>query len=223
MVNLDRNVFAACMVSCGHADTLVTGVTRAFQPSLEHVRRVIGPAKDSQFMTTSIIISRGRTVFIGDTSIHERPTGEQMADIAIAIAEKARSMGHVPRVAFLSFSSFGNPKSQITQTARDAVAVLDKHKVDFEYEGEMTADIALDFGLMQNNFPFSRLTAAANILVMPGLHSANISFNLMQQLGGGTVIGPIILNSEHPFQIIAMNATVNDLVNAAALAAYESL
>ncbi|MGB0162060.1 MAG: NADP-dependent malic enzyme [Candidatus Puniceispirillaceae bacterium] len=223
MVNLDRNVFAACMVANGHADALVTGMTRSFQASFEHVTRVIGPKKGKEFITTSMLISRGRTVFMGDTSIHERPSGEQMANIAEVIAEKARSMGHTPRVAFLSFSNFGNPDSAITQTARDAVAVLDERKVDFEYEGEMTADIALDYELMQARYPFSRLKGPANILVMPGLHSANISFKLMQQLGGGSVIGPMILNAEFPFQIIPMSASVSDLVNAAALAAYESL
>ena len=223
MVNLDRNVFAACMVANGHADALVTGMTRSFQASFEHVTRVIGPKKGREFITTSMLISRGRTVFMGDTSIHERPSGEQMANIAEVIAEKARSMGHTPRVAFLSFSNFGNPDSAITQTARDAVAVLDERKVDFEYEGEMTADIALDYELMQARYPFSRLKGPANILVMPGLHSANISFKLMQQLGGGSVIGPMILNAEFPFQIIPMSASVSDLVNAAALAAYESL
>ena len=223
MVNHDRNVFAACMVANGHADALVTGMTRSFQASFEYVTQVIGPKKDKEFVTTSMLVSRGRTVFMGDTSIHERPSGEQMADIAEVIAEKARSMGHIPRVAILSFSNFGSPESEITQTARDAVAVLDKRKVKFEYEGEMTADIALDYDLMQSRYPFSRLTGPANILVMPGLHSANISFKLMQQLGGGSVIGPMILNGEYPFQIIPMSASVSDLVNAAALAAYESL
>ena len=223
MVNHDRNVFAACMVANGHADALVTGMTRSFQASFEYVTQVIGPKKGKEFVTTSMLVSRGRTVFMGDTSIHERPSGEQMADIAEVIAEKARSMGHIPRVAILSFSNFGSPESQITQTARDAVAVLDKRKVKFEYEGEMTADIALDYDLMQSRYPFSRLTGPANILVMPGLHSANISFKLMQQLGGGSVIGPMILNGEYPFQIIPMSASVSDLVNAAALAAYESL
>ena len=223
MVNHDRNVFAACMVANGHADALVTGMTRSFQASFEYVTQVIEPKKGKEFVTTSMLVSRGRTVFMGDTSIHERPSGEQMADIAEVIAEKARSMGHIPRVAILSFSNFGSPESEITQTARDAVAVLDTRKVKFEYEGEMTADIALDYDLMQSRYPFSRLTGPANILVMPGLHSANISFKLMQQLGGGSVIGPMILNGEHPFQIIPMSASVSDLVNAAALAAYESL
>ena len=223
MVNHDRNVFAACMVANGHADALVTGMTRSFQASFGYVTQVIGPKKGKEFVTTSMLVSRGRTVFMGDTSIHERPSGEQMADIAEVIAEKARSMGHIPRVAILSFSNFGSPESEITQTAKSAVAVLDKRKVKFEYEGEMTADIALDYDLMQSRYPFSRLTGPANILVMPGLHSANISFKLMQQLGGGSVIGPMILNGEYPFQIIPMSASVSDLVNAAALAAYESL
>ena len=223
MVNLDRNVFAACMVANGHADGLVTGLTRSFRSTFEHVTRVIDSSGGKEFTATSMLISKGRTVFVGDTSIHERPTGEQMADIAEAIAERASSMGHTPRVAFLSFTTFGSPESDIVQTSRDAVAVLDRRKVTFEYEGEMTADIALDFELMQSRYPFSRLSGPANILVMPGLHSANISFKLMQQLGGGSVIGPMILNAEHPFQIIQMSATVNDLVNAAALAAYESL
>ena len=223
MVNLDRNVFAACMVAQGHADALVTGMTRSFGSSFEHVTRVIDPKVGTEFVTTSLLISKGRTVFIGDTSIHERPTAEQMADIAIAIAHKARSMGHVPRVAFLSFSNFGRPNSQITTQPHMAASVLDSRNVDFEYEGEMTADIALDFDLMQARYPFSRLTGPANILIMPGLHAANISFQLMQHLGGGSVIGPIILNAEHSFQIIPMSASVNDLVNAAALAAYESI
>ena len=223
MVNLDRNVFAACMVANGHADGLVTGLTRSFRSTFEHVTRVINSSGSKEFTATSMLISKGRTVFVGDTSIHERPTGEQMADIAEAIAERASSMGHTPRVAFLSFTTFGSPESDIVQTSHDAVAVLDRRKVKFEYEGEMTADIALDFDLMQSRYPFSRLSGPANILVMPGLHSANISFKLMQQLGGGSVIGPMILNAEHPFQIIQMSATVNDLVNAAALAAYESL
>ena len=223
MVNLDRNVFAACMVVNGHADALVTGMTRPFTKSFEHVTRVINPKKETEFCTTSMLISKGRTVFIGDTSIHERPTAEQMADIAIAIANKAKTMGYSPRVAFLSFSNFGQPSSSIIRHPHDAPSILDQRGVDFEYEGEMTADIALDFELMQSRYPFSRLTGPANILVMPGLHAANISFQIMQYLGGGSVIGPLILNAEHPFQISSMSSSVNDLVNAAAIAAYDSV
>ena len=223
MVNLDRNVFAACMVANGHADAMVSGLTRSFQPTFEHITRVIDPEDGMNFVTTTMLVSKGRTVFIGDTSIHERPTGEELASIADSIATKAASLGNVPRVAFLSFSNFGNPKSEITQAAQDAVRVLDQTGANFEYEGEMTADIALDYDLMKDRYPFSHLTGSANILVMPGLHSANISFKLMQQLGGGSVIGPMMLGAKEPFQIVQMGASVNDVVTAAALAAYEAL
>jgi malate dehydrogenase (oxaloacetate-decarboxylating)(NADP+) len=223
MVNLDRNVFAACMVMNGHADALVTGLTRSFRPSFEHVTRVIKSRADSDFVATSMIISRGSTLFVGDVSVNERPTGEQLADIAEAIAAKARQMGHTPRVAILSFSNFGNPQSQISAEARRAIEVLDARKLSFEYDGEMTADVALDYPLMQQRYPFCRLSGPANILIMPGLHSANISFKLMQKLAEGSVIGPMMLGGEKPFQIVQMGASVNDIVQAAALVAYEAL
>ena len=223
MVNLDRNVFGACMVLKGHADAMVTGVTRSFQPSFDQVTRVISPRKGKDFLATSMIVSRGRTVFIGDVSVHERPNGEQIADIAEAIASKARQMGHTPRVAILSFTNFGSPQSDITTEAHRAIEILDKRKPDFEYDGEMSADVALDYELMKSRYPFCRLSGPANILVMPGLHSANIAFELIQNLTEGSVIGPIMLGAEKPFQVVQMGASVNDLVQAAALAAYEAL
>ena len=223
MVNLDRNVFGACMVLKGHADAMVTGVTRSFQPSFDQVTRVISPRKGKDFLATSMIVSRGRTVFIGDVSVHERPNGEQIADIAEAIAGKARQMGHTPRVAILSFTNFGRPQSDITAEARRAIEILDKRKPDFEYDGEMSADVALDYELMKSRYPFCRLSGPANNLVMPGLHSANIAFELIQNLTEGSVIGPIMLGAEKPFQVVQMGASVNDLVQAAALAAYEAL
>ena len=223
MVNLDRNVFGACMVLKGHADAMVTGVTRSFQPSFDQVTRVISPRKGKDFLATSMIVSRGRTVFIGDVSVHERPNSEQIADIAEAIAGKARQMGHTPRVAILSFTNFGSPQSDITAEARRAIEILDKRKPDFEYDGEMSADVALDYELMKSRYPFCRLSGPANILVMPGLHSANIAFELIQNLTEGSVIGPIMLGAEKPFQVVQMGASVNDLVQAAALAAYEAL
>jgi len=223
MVNLDRNVFGACMVLKGHADAMVTGVTRSFKPSFDHVTRVIDPHEGKDFFATSMIVSRGRTVFIGDVSVHERPNGEQIADIAEAIAAKARQMGHIPRVAVLSFTNFGSPMSDITGEARRAIEILDSRKPDFEYDGEMSADVALDYELMKSRYPFCRLSGPANILVMPGLHSANIAFELIQNLTEGSVIGPIMLGAEKPFQIVQMGASVNDLVQAAALAAYEAL
>ena len=223
MVNLDRNVFAACMVVKGHADSMVTGLTRSFRPSFEHVTRVIGPRANSDFVATSMIISRGRTLFVGDVSVNERPTGEQLADIAEAIAAKAKQMGHTPRIAMLSFSNFGNPESLISAEARRAITILDDRNPEFEYDGEMTADVALDYQLMQQRYPFCRLSGPANILIMPGLHSANITFKLMQKLAEGSVIGPMMLGGEKPFQIVQMGASVNDIVQAASLAAYEAL
>lgn len=223
MVNLDRNVFAACMVVQGHADSMVTGLTRSFRPSFEHVTRVIGPRANSDFVATSMIISRGRTLFVGDVSVNERPSGEQLADIAEAIAAKAKQMGHTPRVAILSFTNFGNPESLISAEARRAIKILDERNPEFEYDGEMTADVALDYQLMQQRYPFCRLSGPANILIMPGLHSANISFKLMQKLAEGSVIGPMMLGGEKPFQIVQMGASVNDIVQAASLAAYEAL
>ena len=223
MVNLDRNVFAACMVVKGHADALVTGLTRSFQPSFEHVTRVIEPQVGRDFVTTSMIVARGRTVFIGDVSVNERPNAEQLADIAEAIAAKARQMGHTPRVAILSFTNFGSPESDISAEARAAVRILDQRKPSFEYDGEMTADVALDEQLMRERYPFCRLSGPANILIMPGLHSANISFKLIQKLAEGSIIGPMMLGGEKPFQIVQMGASVEDLVQAASMAAYESL
>ena len=184
---------------------------------------MISPRKGKDFLATSMIVSRGRTVFIGDVSVHERPNGEQIADIAEAIAGKARQMGHTPRVAILSFTNFGSPQSDITAEARRAIEILDKRKPDLEYDGEMSADVALDYELMKSRYPFCRLSGPANILVMPGLHSANIAFELIQNLTEGSVIGPIMLGAEKPFQVVQMGASVNDLVQAAALAAYEAL
>ncbi len=223
MVNLDRNIFGACMVVNEEADALVTGVTRSFKVSFEHVRRVIDSKDEEIFVSCSMLISKGRTVFLGDTSIYERPTADQLAQIAISISKQAKLMGHTPRVALLSFSNFGNPSGPSTDHIVQAIKKLDSMDVDFEYDGEMSAEVALNYDLQKQRYPFCRLTGPANILIMPGLHSANISFKLMQQLGGGSVIGPMLIGSQHPFQIVQMGAQVNDIVNAAAMAVYETL
>ncbi len=223
MVNLDRNIFGACMVVKGEADAMVTGVTRSFKVSFEHVRRVIDSKDEEIFVSCSMLISKGRTVFLGDTSIYERPTADQLAQIAISVSKQAKLMGHMPRVALLSFSNFGNPSGPSTDHIVQAIKKLDSMDVDFEYDGEMSAEVALNYDLQKQRYPFCRLTGPANILIMPGLHSANISFKLMQQLGGGSVIGPMLIGSQHPFQIVQMGAQVNDIVNAAAMAVYETL
>lgn len=222
MVNQNRNVFAACMVALGHADAMVTGLTRSFGVAFDDIMRVIDPKPGHRVFGMSIMVLDGRSLFVADTSVHELPTPEQLADIAIQSAAQARAMGHEPRVALLSFSNFGNPMREKALRIRDAVKVLDSLNVDFEYDGEMQASVALDYDLMKRLYPFCRLSGPANVLVMPALHSANITSKLVQNIGIGTVIGPIVIGMSKPAQIVPLGATVNDVVIAAAIAAYDA-
>ncbi|HJS31719.1 MAG TPA: phosphate acyltransferase, partial [Alphaproteobacteria bacterium] len=223
LVNQDRNVFGALMVACGDADAMVTGVTRSYYVALEDICRVIDPQPGRRLIGLAIIVTKGRTVFLADTTFHELPTPTETADIAIQAASRAREMGHEPRVALLSFSTFGNPLKDNMLMVREAVAELDRRKVDFEYEGDIAADVALDYELMKSLYPFSRLSGPANVMVMPGLHSANISARLLQKLGGGNVIGPLVVGLAKPVQIAQIGGSVADVVNMAALAAHESI
>ena len=223
LVNQDRNVFGACMVACGDADALVTGATRTFSAAYESIIRVIDPMPGQHVIGLQVIVLRGRTVFIGDARVNETPDSETIAGIAIQAAAKAREMGHEPRVAFLSDSNFGNPPRPANATIREAIKILDEQKVDFEYDGDMAADTALDYDLMQRLYPFSRLTGPANVLVMPGLHSANISAKLLQEMAGGTAIGPILIGLSKPVQVVQMGATINDIITLAALAACDAV
>ncbi|HEX6977858.1 MAG TPA: NADP-dependent malic enzyme [Alphaproteobacteria bacterium] len=222
LVNQDRNVFAALMVACGNADAMVTGVTRSYHVALKDVRRVLPAAPGKRVMGLSIVMARGHTVFMADTTVHERPTPEELADIAIQTAAKARALGHEPRVAFLSFSTFGQPPLDTLASVRAAVTELDRRQVDFEYDGDLSAEVALDHHLMRTLYPFCRLSGPANVLIMPGLHSANISSQLLQKLGGGTQIGPLLVGLSKPAQIVQIGASVGDLVNMAVLAAHEA-
>ncbi len=221
-MNQERNVFAAAMVAMGDADAMVTGLTRNYYQAYEDVKRVIDPKDGNIVFGTTIMVSHGRTVFISDSTVIETPTPEQLADIAIQTAAKARQMGHEPRVALLSYSTFGNPQNLDSARVNEAVEILNSRNVDFEYDGEMAADVALDPAL-QKLYPFCRLNGPANILVMPGLFSANIAWKLLQKLGGGTVIGPVLTGLKKPVQITSMDATVNDMVNMAVLAAHDAV
>jgi malate dehydrogenase (oxaloacetate-decarboxylating)(NADP+) len=224
IVNQNRNVFASCMVALGAADVMVTGLSRRFHTCFNDVRQVFDAVPGEQIFGLSMHVLRNRTLFIADTSVHERPDPEVMADIATQAAAKARQMGSEPRVAFLSYSNFGNPPVDLTERSREAVRVLDERgNADFEYEGEMTPDIALDSNLRERFYPFSRLTGPANVLIMPGLHSAHIASRLMQSLEVGTVLGPMLMGLEKPVEIVHMNATVNELVSASAFGAYEAI
>jgi malate dehydrogenase (oxaloacetate-decarboxylating)(NADP+) len=220
MVNQDRNIFAACMVAMGDADALVTGLTRNFSVALDNVRRAIDNRPGHRPIGVSMALVRGRTVFIADTSIHELPSAEELADIAQEAAGVARRFGYEPRVAFLSYSTFGYPRGERAEYVRNAVAVLDKRHVDFEYDGEMGADVALSREAMAL-YPFCRLTGTANVLVMPAAHSASISTKMLQQLGGITVVGPLLTGLDRPVQIASMSATASDIVNLAAIASYD--
>ena len=182
---------------------------------------MLDPEPGRRLLGLTILLARDKTVFIADTTISETPSPEELADIAIQSAAKARQMGHEPRVALLSYSTFGYPTATKTTRVREAVRLLDEHAVDFEYDGEMSADVALDAEL-QKLFPFCRLTGPANVLVMPGLHAANIASKLVQKLGGGTVIGPLLIGLEKPVQIVQLGATVSDMLNLAAFAAVEA-
>jgi len=221
-VNQDRNVFGACMVAMGDADAMVTGLTRHQHHVLDQICMCIDTTPDEQLMGLTMVVARGRTVFIADTTVHEAPTAREMATIARQAARKARQMGHEPRVALLAYSTFGAPTGRTPSVVREAIQILDSEHPDFEYEGEMGAHVALDPELMQM-YPFQRLSGPANVLIMPGLHSANISYKLLQKLGGGTVIGPMLLGLSRPVQITAMDATVSDIVHMAVMAAHEAL
>jgi malate dehydrogenase (oxaloacetate-decarboxylating)(NADP+) len=220
LINQDRNHFAAAMVALGDADAMVTGVTRNSSIAIEDVRRVIDSKPGHRMIGLSLALTRGRTILVADTLIHELPSGQEIAEIAIEAAGVARRLGHEPRVALLAFSTFGHPKGERTRFVQEAVRILDHMRVDFEYDGEMAADVALNRELMVSTYPFCRLTGAANVLVMPAFHSASISTKMLQELGGSTVIGPLIVGLDKPVQIVPLGAKDADLVNMAALAAF---
>ncbi len=219
MVNLDRNIFAASMVAHGHADCMVTGLTRSYHTAFTEVRRVIDVKRGGLAFGVTLIIVRGRTLFVADTAVIERPSADEMAAMAIETAALARRMGHTPRVAFLSYSNFGNPPGAVSDTMRQAVTQLDQAKVDFEYDGEMGIDVALDPDRAET-YPFCRLKGPANVLVMPGLHAANISARMVQRFGSATTIGPVLMGLEKQVQIVQMDASVSDLVQMALMGAH---
>jgi malate dehydrogenase (oxaloacetate-decarboxylating)(NADP+) len=219
LVNQDRNHFAACMVALGDADAMVTGVTRNFSVALDDVRHVIDPKPGHRVIGVSVVVTRGRTVLVADTAVTEMPDAHEIADIAIEAAGVARRLGYEPRLALLAFSTFGHPPGERSTRVIEAVKILDSKRVDFEYDGEMAADVALNPELAAA-YPFCRLSGPANVLVMPAFHSASISTKMLQELGGATVIGPLLVGLDRPVQIVQLGAKDNQLVNMAALAAY---
>ena len=219
LVNQDRNHFAACMVALDDADAMVTGVTRSFSGVLEDVRQCIDPKPGHRVMGVSLVLARGRTVLVADTAVTELPSAEDLAAISIEAASVARKFGYEPRLALLAFATFGRPPGDRAARVQEAVQILDQRRVDFEYDGEMAADVALNPDLMAA-YPFCRLTGPANVLIMPAFHSAAIATKMLQELGGATVIGPLLVGLDRSVQIVGLSAKDSDLVNMAALAAY---
>jgi len=218
MVNQERNIFASLLVALGHGDAMISGLTRTFAQTMREVRLVLDPKKDETPFGVHLMIGKNYTVFLADTTINERPSAVELAHIACQTAAVARKLGHEPRVAFLSYSTFGNPPGKWLENIRDAVAILDAKDPGFEFEGEMGPDAALNPNVMKL-YPFSRLSAPANVLIMPGLQSANLSAKLLRELAGNAVIGPMLIGMEKPVQIAPMTALAPDVLTLAVLAA----
>jgi len=221
LIRTNRIVFGSCMVDLGDADAMVTGVTRTFSDTLENIKYVVDERPGEIIFGLTIAVTKKGTVFIADTNVHEYPTAENLADIAISSARVAKTLGFTPRVAFLAHSTFGKPMSERSVHLREARDLLEKRKVDFEFEGEMQPDVALN-QKFKTIYPFSKLSAPANILIMPAIHSAAISTKLLKELGGSTLIGPMLIGLNRPIEIATLRSKVSDIFNMAAIAAFSS-
>ena len=219
LINQDRNSFASAMVALGDADAMVTGVTRGFDQCLDEASRVIDPAPGGRVIGLSALLARGRTIFVADTSVCELPSAQDLVEIACAAADAVRRLGHTPRVAFLSYSTFGHPQADQPRRVREAVELMDVRGADFEYEGEMPPDVALDPALWES-YPFQRLSEPANVLIMPAIHSAAISTKLVQALGEVAVVGPILVGLSRSVQVCGLGDSPSRIITMATLAAF---
>lgn len=222
LVKSDRNIFAACMMACGDADAMVTGLTKSYYDSIDDISKVIMPKKDKRIIGYSIMLSREHNIIFADNTVCELPQAEDLVEITLQTAEVAKSMGYAPRIAIVSFSNFGNPLREKSSRVREAIAILDKMDLDFEYDGEMSAEVALNTNL-QKLYPFCRLTGPANVLIMPGLHSAAIATHLLEELAGEVFIGPILNGFEYPVQIIPMGSSATDILEMVAFAVIDCI
>ncbi|GAA0553246.1 malate dehydrogenase (oxaloacetate-decarboxylating)(NADP+) [Rhizomicrobium palustre] len=217
MVTNDRNIYAASLLAADEADAMVTGMTRAYAAALNDVRQVMDSPTGQRPMGVQILFAKGRVIFVADTSVHEHPTSEQLADIAVQSARVAKHFGYTPRVALLASSTFGYPRNERSERIVEAVNILDRRQVDFEYDGEMAVDVALSRDKLKL-YPFCRLTDTANVLVMPAVHSADIATKLLQQVGGTSMLGPFLVGLEKPVQIVTLGAKMSEIYNAALVA-----
>ena len=219
MVNTERNIYAASMLAENEGDIMITGLTRSFKQALRTLNMVLDPADGMPLYGYTMLLEKGRTVFIGDTIVHDKPSAQELADIATALAADVRKLGHEPRVAFCSYSNFGQSRNERTDVISDALKILDSQQTDFEYDGEMQVNVALDYELTQRFFPVCRLSGPANILIMPSLDAANIAGKFLEEFSSGTVMGPVLEGYQKPVRIIPLNATVQQITHVAALAA----
>jgi malate dehydrogenase (oxaloacetate-decarboxylating)(NADP+) len=220
MVTNDRNIYAAALLKAGEADAMVTGATRSYAAALSDVRTVLDAPQGRRPMGLLVIFAKGRVVLVADTSVHHMPSSEELADFAVEAAATARRFGFTPRVALLASSTFGSPRTERSARIIDAVHLLDKRNVDFEYDGEIAVDVALDRERLAL-YPFCRLTDTANVLIMPAIHSASISTHLLQQIGGVSAMGPLLVGLEKSVQIAPLGAKMSEIYNTAVIAAYD--
>ncbi len=222
LLKKERNVFGACMVSLKDADAMICGLNRSYALSLESIEYVLDPIPNKTILGLTVMLCNGRTIFVADTNVHDMPNAQELADITHQSAEVVREVfGIEPRAALLSYSNFGKPFTERSAYIRDAIKILDKREVNFEYDGEMGANVAVNENLL-NLYPFCKLSGPANLLIMPAIHSASISTKLLQELGGGNLVGPYLVGFNEPIQIAPLGANVADVVNLAALAAFKS-
>ena len=221
LVRNDRVIWSSCMVECGDADAMVTGNTRRYSSSLKKVTKVVDARPGEIMFGLNMIVNKGKTVFIADTTVHEYPTSKQMAEIAISASRVVRLFGFDPKVAFLSHSTFGQPITSRTKHIRDAVDILKNMKVDFKFDGDMQPDVALSEEY-KDLYPFSEIVGKANILVMPGQHSAAIAYKIMKTLGGAKVIGPLLIGLGRAIEIIPLRSSTSEILNLASVAAYSA-
>ena len=221
LIRNDRVMWGSCMVASGDADAMVTGNTRRYSDTLDKIKRVIDPRPGEIMFGLNMVVSRGKTIFMADTHVHEYPNAQQLADIAISCARVVRLFGFDPKIAFLSHSTFGIPKTQRTKHIRDAVEILKNKKIDFKFDGEMQPDVAMD-EKYKELYPFSEIVGNANILIMPAQHSAAISLKMMKTLGGAKIIGPFLVGLGQPIEIAPLRSSTSDILNLASVAAYSS-
>ena len=219
LVRNDRVVWSACMVACGDADAMVTGNTRRYSSSLEKVIKVVDPRPGEIMFGLNLIVNRGKTIFICDTSVIEYPEADQLADMAISAARVVRLFGFDPKVAFLSHSTFGEPVTDRTKRISDAVKILKKKKVDFKFDGEMQPDVALE-EIYKELYPFTEIFGNTNVLIMPSQHSAAISYKMIKSMSRAKLIGPLLIGLGLPIEIAPLRSSTSDIINLASIAPY---